>query len=61
MKIYLVTLLDKYGVTIGISETGFILKVILLTTVLIVACWWGFAGYTYLRREYFHPPAKNRL
>ncbi|MGB9437032.1 MAG: hypothetical protein WCB15_03750 [Desulfobacterales bacterium] len=55
------TLLDKYGVTIGISETGFILKVILLTTVLIVACWWGFAGYTYLRREYFHPPAKNRL
>jgi hypothetical protein len=61
LEIYLVTLLNKYGVAIGIPETGFILKVILLATVLIVACWWGFAGYTYLRREYFHPPAKNRL
>jgi len=57
LEIYLVTLLNKYGVAIGIPETGFILKVILLATVLIVACWWGFAGYTYLRREYFHQPA----
>jgi len=56
LEIYLVTLLNKYGVAIGIPETGFILKVILLATVLIVACWWGFAGYTYLRREYFHQP-----
>jgi hypothetical protein len=53
LEIYLVALLGKYGVTIGIAETGFILKVILLATALIVACWWGFAGYTYLRREYF--------
>ena len=59
LEIYLVTLLDKYGVTIGIPETEFILKVILLATVLIVACWWGFAGYTYLRREYFHQPATD--
>jgi hypothetical protein len=59
LEIYLVTLLDKYGVTVGIPETGFILKVILLATVLIVACWWGFAGYTYLRRDYFHQPATN--
>ena len=58
---YLVTLLGKYGVTIGIPETGFILKVILLATFLMVACWWGFAGYTYLRREYFHqPPTDNK-
>ena len=57
LEIYLVTLLDKYGVTIGIPETGFILKVILLATVLIVACWWGFAGYTYLRRQYFQGPS----
>ena len=56
LEIYLVTLLNKYGVAVGIPETGFILKVILLATVLIVACWWGFAGYTYLRREYFHQP-----
>ncbi len=59
LEIYLGTLLSKYGVTIGIPETGFILKVILLATVLIVACWWGFAGYTYLRREYFHQPATS--
>ena len=59
LKIYLVALLDKYGVSAGIPETGFILKVILLATVLVVACWWGFAGYTYLRREYFHPPAAD--
>jgi hypothetical protein len=59
LEIYLVTLLDKYGVTVGIPETGFILKVILLATVLIVACCWGFAGYTYLRRDYFHQPPTN--
>jgi hypothetical protein len=50
-------LLNKYGLTIGIPETGFILKVILLATVLIVVCWWDFSGYTYLRREYFYQPA----
>ena len=54
LESYLMALLGKYGVTIGISETGFILKVILLATIPIVVCWWGFAGYTYLRREYFH-------
>jgi hypothetical protein len=59
LQIYLVTLLGKYGVTIGIPETGVILKVILLATVLILVCWWGFAGYTYLRREYFHQPATD--
>ena len=59
LQIYLVTLLSKYGVTIGIQETGVILKVILLATVLVLACWWGFAGYTYLRREYFHQPATD--
>ena len=59
LQIYLVTLLGKYGITIGIPETGVILKVILLATVLVLVCWWGFAGYTYLRREYFHQPAKD--
>ena len=59
LQIYLVTLLGKYGITIGIPETDVILKVILLATVLILACWWGFAGYTYLRRDYFHRPATD--
>ena len=54
LEIYLVTLLNKYGVTVGTLETGVILKVILFATVLSVACWWGFAGYTYLHRAYFN-------
>lgn len=54
LEIYLMTLLDKYGLSTGTLQTGFVMKVILLATVLIVACWWGFAGYTYLRRKYFH-------
>ena len=53
LETYMAALLDKYGVTVGIPETGFILKVMMLATVLTVACWWGFAGYTYLRRQYF--------
>ena len=61
LEIYLVTLLGKYGVTVGIPEIGFVLKVILLATVLVVACWWAFAGYTYLRREYFHQPATDKV
>ncbi len=59
LEIYLVTLLGKYGVTVGIPEIGFVLKVILLATVLVVACWWAFAGYTYLRRGYFNQPAAD--
>lgn len=57
LEMYLAGLLNKYGVTLGAPETGFIMKVILLATILVVACWWGFAGYTYLRREYFQHPA----
>ncbi|MDF1593460.1 MAG: hypothetical protein P1P89_18275 [Desulfobacterales bacterium] len=53
LEIYMTVLLNKYGVAVGIPETGFILKVMVLATVLTVACWWGFAGYTYLRRQYF--------
>ncbi len=53
LEAYMAALLDKYGVSVGIPETGFILKIIMLATILIVACWWGFAWYTYLRRQYF--------
>jgi hypothetical protein len=45
-------LLDKYGVSVEIPETG-ILEIFMLATILSVACWWGFAWYTYLRRQYF--------
>ena len=59
LESYLVALLGKYGVTVGIPEMGFILKVILIATIPIVVFWWGFAGYTYFRREYFHQPATD--
>jgi len=53
LEAYMAALLGKYGVTVGILETGLILKVVLLATVLTVACWWCFAWYVYLRRQYF--------
>jgi len=56
LETYLASLLGKYIVTVGIPETELILQIIMLTTLLIVACWWGFAWYTYLRREYFQLP-----
>ena len=57
LEIYMAALLEKYGVAVGIPETGFILTVIMFATALTVACWWGFAGYTYLRRQYFQGPS----
>ena len=30
-----------------------LLQVLMLAAVLFTACWWGFAVYTYLRRDYF--------
>jgi len=56
LETYLASLLEKYSVTVGIPETELILKIIMLATILIVACWWGFAWYTYRRREYFQLP-----
>ena len=60
LKGYLAVLLNKYGVTIGTPETGLIIKAVTLATVLTVACWWGFAGYTYLRRRYFQQPGVKK-
>jgi len=59
LEAYLAALLGKYGVTVGIPETGIILKVVMLATILTVTGWWGFAGYTYLRRQYFQQPSTD--
>ena len=32
-----------------------IIQAITLMILLGIACWWGFALYTYLRRDYFLP------
>lgn len=60
LEIYLRSFLEKYGVTIGAAQSGLVLKVILFATLLILACWWGFAGYVYFRRQYFQPPPVER-
>ena len=33
------------------------LNAVVLLSVLFIACWWGFAWYTHLRRDYFKPGA----
>lgn len=47
----------------GITEE-LILQAIVLMSIVVILCWWGFALYTYWRRDYFDkaggasPPAK---
>jgi len=38
----------------GISK-AMISQAIVLVTVFVILCWWGFALYTYIRRDYFRP------
>jgi hypothetical protein len=34
-------------------DAGLIQEVLILMSVVVVLCWWGFAWYTYARRDYF--------
>ena len=34
-------------------DAGLILEMLILMNVVVVLCWWGFAWYTYIRRDYF--------
>jgi multisubunit Na+/H+ antiporter MnhC subunit len=34
-------------------DSALIMQAIMLTSIIIVLCWWGFALYTYWRRDYF--------
>lgn len=36
-----------------------LLQVLMLVAGLFAACWWGFAFYTYIRRDYFHTSNPN--
>ncbi|MCR4301993.1 MAG: hypothetical protein NUV51_10315 [Sulfuricaulis sp.] len=40
--------LQMQGITVGL-----ILQAIVLMAVVVILCWWGFALYTYWRRDYF--------
>ena len=37
-------------------DSALIMQAIVLTNIIIVLCWWGFALYTYWRRDYFKSP-----
>ncbi len=43
---------EEFGL---VFDIGTILQLATLLTLLFIACWWGFALYTYLRRDYFQP------
>lgn len=60
LKTYLAALLGKYGVTVGVVETEFVLKAVMIAAVITVVSWWGFAGYAYLRRQYFQQTAIDK-
>ena len=45
--------LQPYSELLELIDTDSILQMAVLTTVLSVACWWGFALYIYVRRSYF--------
>jgi hypothetical protein len=34
-------------------DSAFFMQAIMLASIIIVLCWWGFALYTYWRRDYF--------
>ena len=54
---HLIEQLTKYGDVLDLVDKGFILQMMNLTTLLFLACWWGFALYIYTQREHFRPGA----
>lgn len=53
MKAWLRQQLSGYEEMLQFIDIGIILQMVILLMLLFVACWWGFAVYTYWRREYF--------
>jgi hypothetical protein len=50
--------LSKYQDIGQLFDIGAILQIVTLLTLLFIACWWGFAFYTYWRRNYFRMQQK---
>ncbi|MFZ0241203.1 MAG: hypothetical protein WAL90_06090 [Desulfobacterales bacterium] len=46
------------GEILAAGDTHLLLTVFTAAVLLILLCWWGFAAYTYLRRDYFKPPTR---
>jgi len=34
-------------------DAGLIMEALVLMSIVVILCWWGFAWYTYIRRDYF--------
>ncbi|MBN1343468.1 MAG: hypothetical protein JXQ73_12345 [Phycisphaerae bacterium] len=54
---------DAYLAASGVTQqvkdlidTSMFDEVLVIVTLTTIACWWGFAGYIYLRRSYFFQP-----
>ena len=52
-KAWLMQQLSRYEEIWQLIDIGAVLQIVTLIMLLFVACWWGFAVYTYLRRDYF--------
>jgi Predicted membrane protein (DUF2127) len=55
LEAYLVQQLSAYRDILQMLDLGIMVNLIITATLLGVACWWGLAFYTYLRRAYFKP------
>ncbi len=53
MKAWLMQQLSRYEDIWQLIDIGIVLQMVTLLMLLFVACWWGFAVYTYLRKDYF--------
>jgi hypothetical protein len=55
MKTWLIQQLGRHADILQFVGIELVIQMVTLMMLLFVACWWGFAGYTYLRRAYFGP------
>jgi hypothetical protein len=53
IKALLIQQLSRYEDILELIDIDLVLKLSTLMMLILVACWWGFAVYAYLRREYF--------
>lgn len=60
MEAYLLLQLGELGDITQIIDLPSLLQVMTVASLLSVACWWGFAAYLYIRRDYFSSEGKDR-
>jgi hypothetical protein len=53
IKAWLMQQFSRYGEIWQLIDIETLLQMVILLMLLLVACWWGFAVYTYLRKDYF--------